>query len=146
MSKNKKTRKIIPDSEAETSLKKSLKKINWRLAGKVFGIFVIVFAVYQTCLKLAEIYNIILIQQITIISYTAITTVLACAFIIINGGVSKDIPTKFDLKDSLTDEEKEKLIQKITDRRTKAKKILVFLIPFIFTLFFDTLYLLLFVK
>ena len=145
--KNKKRkRKFIPDSEAKSELKNSFEKVNWRLVGRVFSLFVLVFSVYQLCLKLAEIYNNILIQQITLGVYTAILTILAAAFILVNGGISSDIPTKEQLKDSLTNKEKEEIIENITQRRKKAKKILVFLIPFIFTLFFDTLYLLLFVK
>ncbi len=97
-------------------------------------------------MKLAEIYNSFLIQQITVSVYTAIATVLGALFIIINGGLSTDIPRKDQLKDSLTDKEKEEIIELVKTRREKAKKLLIYLAPFVFTLLLDTLFLLLFVK
>lgn len=144
--KRKKRRSFIPESEAKTALKKSFREFNWRLAGKVFVLFVIVFSVFQLCMKLAEIYDSFLIQQITVIVYTAIATILGALFIIINGGVSSDIPRKDQLKDSLSDNEKEEIIELVKVRRAKAKKLLVYLAPFVFTLLLDTLFLLLFVK
>ena len=144
--KRKKRRSFIPESEAKTALKKSFREFNWRLAGKLFFLFVIVFSVFQLCMKLAEIYNSFLIQQITVIVYTAIATILGALFIIINGGVSSDIPRKDQLKDSLSDSEKEEIIELVKVRRAKAKKLLVYLAPLVFTLLLDTLFLLLFVK
>ena len=144
--KRKKRRSFIPESEAKTALKKSFKEFNWRLAGKIFILFVIVFSIFQLCMKLAEIYNSFLIQQITVSVYTAIATVLGALFIIINGGLSTDIPRKDQLKDSLTDKEKEEIIELVKTRREKAKKLLIYLAPFVFTLLLDTLFLLLFVK
>lgn len=144
--KRKKRRSFIPESEAKTALKKSFKEFNWRLAGKIFLLFVIVFSIFQLCMKLAEIYEIFVLQQITVFVYTAVATALGASFIIINGGVSSDIPRKDQLRDDLSDEEKEKIIELVKHRREKAKKLLVYLAPFVFTLLLDTLYLLLFVK
>lgn len=144
--KHRKKRIIIPDSEAKTALKKSFKEMNWRLLGKVFGLFVLVFSVYQICLYLAVYFNNVLIQQLTVVVYTSILTSLAVAFIFTNGGLSNDIPTKEQLSNSMSDKEKEDFIEQVKIRRQKAKKILVYLIPFIFTLFFDTVYLFFFVK
>ena len=144
--KHKKRRKFIPDSEAKSALQKSLKEINWKLLGRVAGLFVLVFSFYQICLSIATQLNSVLIQQITVITYTAITTVLAVIFVFINGGISNDVPTREQLSDEMTVAEKDEFIEFVKSRRKKAKKILVYLIPFIFTLFFDTIYLFLFVK
>lgn len=144
--KHKKRRKTPLDSEAKSALQKSLRELNWKLLGRVAGLFVLVFSFYQICLNIAAQLNSVLIQQITVITYTAITTVLAVIFVFINGGISNDIPTKEQLSDELTDKEKEEFIEFIKNRRKKAKRILLYLIPFIFTLLFDTLYLFLFVK
>ena len=144
--KHKKRRKLIPDSEAKSALQKSLREINWKLLGRVAVLFVLVFSFYQICLNVAIYFNSVLIQQLTVITYTAITTLLAVIFVFINGGISSDIPTKEQLSDELTVAEKEEFIELVKTRRKKAKKILVYLIPFIFTLFFDTIYLFLFVK
>lgn len=144
--KRKKRRSFIPESEAKTALKKSFKEFNWQLAGKILLLFVIVFSVFQLCMRLAEMYEIFVLQQITVFVYTAIATLLGAMFIIINGGVSSDIPRKDQLRDDLSDGEKEKIIELVKLRREKAKKLLVYLVPFVFTLLLDTLYLLLFVK
>ena len=145
MAKHKK-RKKSDNTKTVSALQKSLNTLNWSLIRKLAIRFALVFSVYQLCLKLAVYFETRLIQDITLIVYTSAATVLAVVFIFVNGGLSRDIPTKEQLKDSLTDREKEDIIELVKVRRKKAKKILIYLIPFIFTLLFDMLYLIFFTK
>lgn len=143
--KNRKKRSFIPESEAKNAVKKSFAEFNWRLFGKLILSFVIIFSLYQLGLKLGELYNPTIIT-VVVVTYVIATTILAVAFIIMNKGVSNDIPTKEQLRDDMSDEEKEKFIADLTESRKKAKKLLLVLIPLIFTLLFDMLYLFFLVK
>ena len=143
--KNRKKRSFIPESEAKNAVKKSFAEFNWRLFGKLILSFVIIFSLYQLGLKLGELYNPTIIT-VVVVTYVIATTILAVAFIIMNKGVSNGIPTKEQLRDDMSDEEKEKFIADLTESRKKAKKLLLVLIPLIFTLLFDMLYLFFLVK
>ena len=146
MAKRRKKRKKSDNTKTVSALQKSLNTLNWSLIRKLAIRFALVFSVYQLCLKLAVYFESIVIQQLTVIVYTGITTVLAAAFVLINGGLSTDVPTKEQLKNNLSDKEKEDIINLVKERRAKAKKLLVYLVPFIFTLLFDMLYLIFFTK
>ena len=140
--KKKKRRSFIPESETKSAVKKSLAELNWKLLGKVALYFVIVFAVYKLGLKIADIYNSQGIMTAVVVVYVAVTTVLCGVFIIMNRGMSNDIPTKSQLRDDMSDAEKEKFISDLIESKRKAKKILPILIAFVFTLLIDMLYLL----
>ena len=142
----KRRKKQKSSAYAESKLQKTVREFNWALFRRVAVLTALVFSAYQLCLKLAVYFETRLIQDITLIVYTSAATVLADVFIFVNGGLSRDIPTKEQLKDSLTDREKEDIIELVKERRAKAKKILIYLIPFIFTLLFDMLYLIFFTK
>ena len=138
--KHRKRRSFVPESEAKNAVKKSFSEFNWKLFGKLVLSFVIIFSLYQLGLKLGEIYNPTIIT-VVVVTYVIATTILAAVFIIMNRGVSNDIPTKEQLNDNMSDEEKEKFIADLTESKRKAKKILLILIPLIFTLLFDMVYL-----
>lgn len=144
--KKRKRRSFVPESEAKNAVKKSFREFNWRLAGKLLLSFAVIFSIYHVLLKLGEIYNNKFLYDYTVILYIIITCVLFAAFVIMNRGVSNDIPTKEQLTDEWTDGEKEKFIEDLKASRKRAKKILIYLIPFIFTLLFDVVYLLFLVK
>lgn len=137
----KQKRSFIPESEAKTQLKKSLKAFNYKLALKLLISFVIVFSVYQLCIQIAAKTGILLIQDITLALYTGATTVLAAAFIIMNRGVSNDIPTPEQLPRDWTDRRKKEFIENYAASKKKAKKLLIVLIPLLFTLLIDVVYL-----
>lgn len=138
--KHKKRRSFVPESEAKNAVKKSFAEFNWKLFGKLVLSFVIIFGLYQLCLKLGELYNQLIITAV-VLTYVIATTILAAVFIIMNRGVSNDIPTKEQLRDDMSNEEKEKFINDLIESKRKAKKILLVLIPLIFTLLFDMIYL-----
>ena len=138
--KHRKRKSFIPESEAKDALKKSFSEFNWNLLGRLAFYFIIIFGLYQLGLKLGELYNPIIITAV-VVTYVIATTILAAVFIIMNRGVSNDIPTKEQLRDDMSDEEKEKFITDLIESKRKAKKSLLVLIPLIFTLLFDMVYL-----
>ena len=69
---------------------------------------------------------------------------LFLAYIIINRGVSNDVPEKEQLSDTLNEKEKEALIEEIKRRQAKARPLLYFLFPLVFIVGFDIVYTLLF--
>ena len=147
MSKTRKKRKNnSPKQKNDYGLKAAVKQFNWRLAGKLLLSFTIIFSIYLFSLNYAEAHKSPLLQQIVLIIYCSATTVLACAFIFLNRGISNDIPKKEQLRDDWADEKKEEFIEKYIQSKNKAKKLLIVLIPLIFTILFDTIYLLYFVK
>ena len=139
--KKRKRRSIVPESEAKNAVKKSFREFNWKLAGKVFALFVVVFSVYQALLKIGENTGNLAICYWTVIAYVGITTILLGLFIILNRGISNDVPTRDQLKNTMSDEEKDAFIEEIKAVRKRAKKVLVFVIPFILTLLIDAVYL-----
>jgi len=139
--KKRKKRSFVPESEAKTELKRKLKQFNRKIVIRLLISFVVVFGIYQLCIKLSEIYGIFLIQEIMLSVYYIATTVIACIFIVQNRGISNDIPTPDQLSPNWSAEKKEDFIEKYKASKEKAKKWLYILIPLIFTLLIDTIYL-----
>ncbi len=142
MAKNRKRRHF--EAEKENNAPKNA--FNWKLAGKLLLYFAAIFGLYQLLLKIAEMNRSPLMQSIVMTVYSGATTIVACVFLFLNRGVTKDIPTKEQLRDDWSDEKKEKYIEKYVESKEKAKRLLFILIPLIFTLLFDTIYLMFFVK
>ena len=65
---------------------------------------------------------------------------LFLAYVIINRGISNDVPEKDQLTDELSEAEKEALIEEIKRRHAKAKPLLYFLFPLVFIVGFDVVY------
>ncbi len=103
--------------------------------------FAVVFGIYQLMLHLAVWLNEPMIQEITLIVYSGVLTILLVIFIIMNKGISKDIPTKEVLRDDWSDEKKEKFIESYVTGKQKARKLLLIIIPLILTLLIDMIYL-----
>ncbi len=146
MAKRARRKKFILENDSRNNLKKSFKGINWRLVGKLLLSFTVIFGLYVTLLKIAEINRSFLMQDIVMIVYSSVTTVVLCIFIVLNRGVSRDIPTKEQLNKGWSDSQKTEFIEKYVKSKEKAKKWLIILIPLLFTLLFDMMYLVLFVK
>ena len=140
--KKRKRRSFVPESEAKEAVKKSFREFNWKLLGKLVLIFAAVFGIYQLFLKLAEIYGNRLLADVTVIVYIALTTILLVVFIIINKGVSNDIPTKEQLRDDWTDKQKQEYIDSLIESKKKARPLMLLIIPLVFTLLIDMIYLL----
>ena len=122
--KNRKKRNNGSSVNADYGLKKAVKEFNWRLAGKLLLSFAIIFSIYLFALNYAEAHRNPLLQNVVLIIYSGATTVIACVFIILNRGVSNDIPTKEQLRDDWSDEKKTEYIEKLIESKKKAKKLL----------------------
>ena len=146
MARRAKRKNVTLENDSRNNLKKSFGELNWRLVGKLLLSFTIIFGLYVTLLKVAEINRSFLMQDIVMIVYSSVTTVVFCIFIVLNRGISRDIPTKEQLNQSWSDSQKTEFIEKYVKSKEKAKKWLIILIPLLFTLLFDMMYLVLFVK
>ena len=95
--------------------------------------FVVIFGTYQTACYFS-------FEPILPI-YLVITTVLLCAYIVMNRGFSNK-PIESDVLPSDWDEEKKrKYIEEDTERKKKSKKLMIFILPFVLTFFIDMIYL-----
>ena len=118
---------------------KEKKKIDVKLVIKLLVSFFVIFSVYFTMMKIAEIYGILLIQKITFFTYIGAITLLGSLYVVFNKGVSRDVPTEDDLPDTMSKEEKRELVEMRLRDREKAKKVLIFLLPFVLTLLVDVI-------
>ncbi len=114
---------------AKTYRIKPKKKIDWKRRGILLLIFAVVFTVYYAACEL-EFYPILPI-------YLGITTILAVVFIILNRGLERAVPTRDDLPDHMSIEEKDAYIALALKRKGQARQVLMLLIPFILTIFID---------
>lgn len=146
MARKIKKKRVSSEGDAKKDIQKSFKEFNWRLLGKLLLSFTVIFGLYVTLLKVAEINRSFMMQDIVMIVYSSVTTIVLCIFIVLNRGISKDIPTKEQLNQKWSDEEKTEFIESYVKSKEKAKKWLIILIPLLFTLLFDMMYLILFVK
>ena len=117
------------------------KKFNTKLALMLVLCFAVIFGIYQLMINLAVWLNEPMIQEMTLTVYSVALTVLFVIFVILNKGISKDIPTKEVLPDEWSDEKKEKFIEGYVTGKQKARKLLLFIIPLILTLLIDMAYL-----
>ena len=132
----KKKKKAVREN---VTIGKEKKKIDKKLVIKLLISFFVIFSVYFTLMKVAEIYGILLIQKITFFTYIGAITLLGSLYVIFNRGVSRDVPTESDLPDTMSKEEKEEFIKMRLHDREKAKKVLIFLLPFVVTLLVDVI-------
>ena len=146
MARKIKKKRVNSERDTKKDIQKSFKEFNWRLFGKLLLSFTVIFGLYVTLLKIAENTRSLLMQDIVMIVYSSATTIVLCIFIILNRGISRDIPTKEQLNEKWSDEEKTEFIESYVKSKEKAKKWLIILIPLLFTLLFDMMYLILFVK
>ncbi len=76
---------------------------------------------------------------VTMIYYTALP-LLIVLFVLLNRGISNDIPKKDQLSDSMTSEEKDAFIREIKECRDRARPLLILIIPLALIVGFDILH------
>lgn len=118
-------------------------KFNYKLALLLFICCAVVMTIYFSTIKICEQYGNLLIPQILFHSYIIIPTVLAVVFIIMNRGVSSDIPSESDLPSEWNSEKKADFLESYIASKKKARKIMLFIIPFLVTLMADFIIMLL---
>lgn len=130
MSKKYKIKKK-PDPKKE--LKKEAKKVNWKRVLTVFGVTVLIFAVYEVAMILEFGYMIHI--------YSILGGALALVYGILNRGFARFDPDSVIFPEGFTDEQKRELIEKELARRGKARLLLIPLTGILITLAIDTVYL-----
>lgn len=73
--------------------------------------------------------------------YAYTDALLVAAYLILNGGLSKDIPTLEMFDESVPREKAERTIEGIKSRKKLAKPLMFLIIPLTFTLFADVIFL-----
>lgn len=138
MAKKKRKKRVFDRQREETA-----PSFNYKLALLLFACCAVVMTVYFATIKICEQYGNFLIPKILFHSYIIIPTVLAVIFIIMNRGVSSDIPSENDLPSEWDGEKKKLFLESYTASKKKARKIMLFIIPFIVTLMADFIIMLL---
>ena len=137
MPKKKKDRKksgLVYDPDAKKRLKQ-LRAFNWRRFGLLILSTLAAFAVLEVGITL-EAKAKMSFSVVTIIYYV-IVTALAAAVVILNHGFSKKPFTR----DMIREDEAERILDKLNRRKGIAKKLMPVLIPFIFAILLDFMYL-----
>ncbi|MCL2517545.1 MAG: hypothetical protein FWF15_03180 [Oscillospiraceae bacterium] len=105
----KRKKKVYRRVTPQTELKKSLKRINWKLVIQLLVTFIVLFSVYRTAIYL-EFAPIMWIYYVILIA-------LIVLFLILNGGIRREGPD--------------------TIKRRIAKKLLIFIAPLLFNFALD---------
>ena len=118
-----------------------MKRFNWRLAAVLAASTVASFALYNVLVDITA----LRVDGIPVIMpiYIVIVTVLLSLVIIFNSGFSTK-PITVDMlrsDDGTDDKELLRVCETLNERKKIAKKLMIVLIPFVFTLFFDMIYL-----
>jgi hypothetical protein len=137
--KKKKSRSMVYSPEAIGSVKKSLRQFNWRRALSIALSTLAVFAIFEALLSY-EAQKRLTFSPVTAVYYT-IVTVLAVTVIILNHGFSKKPFTPDMVREDITREEAEAICRKLNRHKAIAKKLMFILVPFIFALLLDVIYL-----
>ncbi len=73
--------------------------------------------------------------------FYSLTGLLLIACVILNGGLNKDIPTPEMLRDSWSEQKKQKFIAAIVKGKKLAKSIIILLLPMLVVVMIDVIYL-----
>lgn len=128
-----KSYKVKRRKDPKTELKKEAKRVNWKRVLTVFGVTVLIFALYELAVMLEFIYIVHI--------YAILGGVLALVYGILNRGFARFDPDSVIFPKSYTEEQKKELIEKELIRRRKARLLLIPLIGILITLAIDTVYL-----
>lgn len=142
MPKKKKDRKksgLVYDPDAKKRLKQQLRAFNWRRFGLLILSTLAAFAVLEAGITL-EAKAKMSFSVVTIIYYV-IVTALAAAVVILNHGFSKKPFTRDMIREDVPEDEAERILDKLNRRKGITKKLMPVLIPFIFAILLDFMYL-----
>ena len=120
-------------------VKAKLKRFNWKKALLIVLSTIVAFAVYEMLIAFPP----LRIEGIPVIMpiYFAIVTVLIVAIIFLNHGFSPKPVTPDMLEGLGTPEELEAACLKLNRQKRTAKLLMLVLIPFLLSIFFDIMYL-----
>ena len=142
MPKKKKDRKksgLVYDPDAKKRLKQQLRAFNWKRFGLLILSTLAAFAVLEAGITL-EAKAKMSFSVVTIIYYV-IVTALAAAVVILNHWFSKKPFTRDMIREDVPEDEAERILDKLNRRKDIAKRLMPVLIPFIFAILLDFMYL-----
>ncbi len=142
MAKQKKTKKRKNSSKAaEGPVKAQLRRFNWKQLCLIVLSTALAFSIYEALITL----NFLPISGIPIIMpvYFIITAVLLCAVLILNSGIStkKITPEMLHADEGEDPAHLEEICARLNARKDVAKKLMLVLLPFLFAILFDVIYL-----
>lgn len=124
-------KKIRSKTEADRAelLKKEKLRINRRRILMCAVVFIILFGIFEALIKLEfkPVYPI----------YLTVLTVLLAAFIILNKGFSNHIPSEDVLPKAWSADEKRAFYEMLTRDKSRARTLLIFIIPLLFIFLID---------
>lgn len=139
--KKHKKKKISAANAAESPIRAKLKRFNWWRLILIVLSTALAFGVYEALIAA----NFLPIGGIPIIMpvYFIIVTILLIAIIIMNSGISTKGVTPDMIRTSEDESEAHlaEICEKLNARKVIAKKLMLVLLPFLFAILFDVLYL-----
>lgn len=137
----KKKKKLSAANAAESPIKTTLKRFDWRKLLLIIFTTALAFGVYEALIAA----NLLPIGGIPIIMpvYFIIVALLLSAVIIFNSGISTKKVTPDMIRTSEDEDESHlaEICDKLNARKEIAKKLMLILLPFLFSILFDVLYL-----
>ena len=141
MAKYKKNKKKRRSFAEESPLKSQLRRFNWKRLLLLLLTTALAFGVYEVLIAL----NFLPIGGIPIIMpvYFIIVTTLLCAVLILNSGIStkKITPDMIRMREDEDTEYLKGICDKLNARKDIAKRLMFVLLPFLFAILFDVIYL-----
>ena len=135
----KKKKKKTSALTEKTTVSASKKPFNVKRALLIAISTLAAFALYETLitLKFLPIGGVPIIMPV----YFVITTLLVCAIVFLNRGFSTKEVTPDMFKGEADTDELQKVCDNINNQKKTAKKLMLVLLPFLFSIFFDMIYL-----
>ncbi|MBQ8510158.1 MAG: hypothetical protein IJ493_09665 [Clostridia bacterium] len=124
---------------AGKDVKRAMKRFNWQRALGLMLATIAAFAVLEAFISLEASKG--MTYSIVTIVYYVIVTVLLIAIVLLNGGFSKEQLTPDMISESVDREEAARICERANQRKQYAKKLMLVLVPFLFAVFFDIVYL-----
>lgn len=118
--------------DPKTELKRSLKKLNWKLMGELFASFVVISAVYMVFVH----YN----NPYIIHIYAVALLALSVAYVVLARGYSCKPFDESLFPDDWDEKRRAEYLEGDVKRKKIAKKLLLIIIPIMLTFMFDMLY------
>ncbi|MBQ8551953.1 MAG: hypothetical protein IJ428_03960 [Clostridia bacterium] len=138
--KKKKAGKTAPSElTPQGAVKASLKAFNWRRALLIAVATIAAFSLYEALIAVES----LRVGDIPIIMpiYFGIVTVLVCAIVFFNHGFSQKEVTPDMFTDDGDPDRIKAACDNINRHKAIAKKLMLILLPFLFAIFFDIIYL-----
>jgi hypothetical protein len=119
-------------ADPQTELRRSLKKVNWKLAGQLFASFTLFFVVYEVFVY----YQIAYVIHV----YAIALLILSVTYVVLARGYTCKPFDESLFPDNWDASRRVKYLEGDVKRKKIAKKLLLFIIPIMLTFMFDMIY------